>query len=815
MTTATGAPIASDNQHNASLSAAIFEPFKSPIVRDAGLFVALLLVNLFCYHRTLNGYFLADDFVHVPYLVKVFNGHPDLLLQNFYSNWVQAQGTQFYRPFISLTLALDYALWKANPAGYHLTNFLYQVASSIMLFLCTRRLFNYTNEREANTVAFLAGALFAASPLHPEVVSWIIARVDSVQTAFLLTSFWLYLRARENADRALSKILSLVCFVTALFSKEMAITLPPTLFLLELLKCEKGNLIERFKFALKQTWLYWLILAIYLGVRTAALGTVSGGYAGSIGQGLSSSIFKRWFQDGSFLRVLLPLNAELPASAHRLVRTLKLLYELVSVLVVARMIVLARIGMLANYTRWLSFACAWFVIAMLPTYQVWNLTETLQGSRFIYLGTAPLSLMLALLVAPLHFPAPGRFKKILNAAAGVLAILLVWTFMQMSYQNNSAWAQANKGVRGFRAAVESWFEHKKSDRGSSDKSKLVVLNIPQRYSGAHMIYNAATLSVLLRPPLCSQDLSDKVVTFEPITFGDADLINISRLRRLLNQQDRYHFVRWDNNSQHLVPLNLVPAQSSMKLNGSEITDSTSEKFRSFLVSPPIDIASTSIDFVDIALDRGQKLKPSDVITMSWNTIDDPNFRGQHTLTQAIEDADPVRFDVSEHKNWVLSETIHQLKFELPSGVAIKSVLMQNGTTLIPTLTPDTSSPSATGRTVTEDVGGVSRPGSNIGFFSYDASKIPGADHVVIELSKADSWFEHYSGTYRDKKLSPETSVVLKEPELRKEHFSTPAKQLDRPGFYEIRVSAVDKNGKLIGYPSDPISLQFSAEDIRK
>ncbi len=859
MTTATGAPIASDNQHQSSLGAAIFEPFKSPIVRDAALFVALLLINLFCYHRTLNGYFLADDFVHVPYLVKVFNGHPDLLLQNFYSNWVQAQGTQFYRPFISLTLALDYALWKANPAGYHVTNFLYQVASSIMLFLCTRRLFNYTSGKEASTVAFLAGAFFAASPLHPEVVSWIIARVDSVQTAFLLASFWLYLRARDksssllprlssdNADRALSKILSIACFVTALLSKEMAITLPPTLFLLELLKCEKGNLLEKFKFAMKQTWLYWLILAVYLGVRTAALGTISGGYAGSIGQGLSSSIFKRWFQDGSFIRVLLPLNAELPASAHRLVRTLKLLYELAGVLVVARMIVLFRDGMLANYTRWLFFACAWFFIAMLPTYQVWNLTETLQGSRFIYLGTAPLSLVLALLIAPLHFSTPGGFKKILNAAAGVLAVLLVWTFMQMSYQNNSAWAQANKGVRGFRTAVENWFEDKnsaprlssdqstslqqdpsslvqrssdrpldKSSDRSSDKSKLVVLNIPQRYSGAHMIYNAATLSVLLRPPLCSQDLSNKVVTFEPITFGDADLINISRLRRLLNQQTKYQFVRWDSNSQQLVSLNLVPAQSTKKIKGSEITDSTSEMFRSFLVSPPIDIASTSVDFVDITLNRDQKKsKPSDVVTMSWNTSADPNFRSEHSLSKAIEGADYVRFDVSEHKNWVLSETIHQLKFELPNGVAIKSVLMQNGTTLMPTLTPDTTTASAPGRSVVEDVGGVSRPGPNIGYFNYDASKIPGADHVVVEISKADSWFEHYSGTYRDKKLSPETSFVLKEAELKKEHFSTPAKQLDRPGFYEIRVSAVDKNGKLIGYPSDPISLQFSAEDIRK
>ncbi|MBS1953589.1 MAG: hypothetical protein JST89_05375 [Cyanobacteria bacterium SZAS-4] len=810
MTTATDAPIASDNQQNPSIPCSLLGPFKCPLVRDFALFTALLIINLYCFHRTMNGYFLADDFVHVPYLVKVFNGHADLLIQNFYTNWVQAQGTQFYRPFISLTLALDYLFWKANPVGYHITNFFYQVASSILLFLCTRRLFNYKTTTEAQTIGFLAGAFFAACPLHAEVVSWIIARVDSVQTTFLLASLWMYLRARDQVNPTVSRALSFACFVIALMSKEMAITLPPTLVLLEMIKSDKSSLLARITDAIKETWQYWLILAIYMGVRTAALGTISGGYAGSIGEGLSSSLYKRFFQDGSFFRVLLPLNAELPGgAARRLVSSLKIFYELAGVLTVARLLYLFKEGTISAYMRQLAFAAGWFVIAMLPTYQVWNLTETLQGSRFIYLGTAPLSLLLALLVTPVHCDNKGQVKKFLNAASAITALLMIWTFMQITYQNNSAWAQASKGVRAFRAAVEDWFtNHAVDDR------KLVVLNIPQRFAGAHMIYNAATLSVLLRPPLSSSDYADKVVTFEPITFGAADLINISRLRRLISQPAQYQFAKWDGVKQKLVPLKLVSGQIDKELPGSEATDSRSAGNESFLVSPTIDIPAASVDFVDIEVKNDKKSDPADVVTMSWNTISNPIFNKDRTLAKAVENSDQIQFAVSEHKNWVSSETIHQLKFELPSGMNIEKITLHSGENLIPTISPNTNAPSANGRTVAEDVGGVSRPGSNIGPFTYDVSKIPGTDHAVVEISKADSWFEHYSGTFRDRKLSPQ-ALVTKALSAKTGQFDLPAKELDRPGFYEIRICAVDKNGRLIGFPSDPIDLQFSAADVRK
>ncbi|HEY9679588.1 MAG TPA: hypothetical protein V6C76_16385 [Drouetiella sp.] len=815
MTTATGAPIASDKLQESNFRSAIFQPFKNPIARDFLLITALISINVYCFHRTLHGYFLADDFVHVPYLVKVFNGHPELLLQNFYSNWVQAQGTQFYRPFISLTLAFDYALWKANPVGYHITNFLYQIAATVFLFLTTRRLFHYQNQLEANSFGFLAGAFFAACPIHPEVVSWIIARVDSVQATFLLASFWLYLKARDGlSQNRVFRGLSLTCFAVALMSKEMAITLPPTLFLFELIKSDTSKKpLERVKTAALRTWQYWLAFGIYMIVRTLSLGTISGGYAGSIGEGLSSSLFKRWFQDGAFMRILFPINAELPAAAQRSVKTLKLLYEGAAALFIARLILLYREESLVAYSKRLLLAAGWFVIAMLPTYQVFNLTETLQGSRFIYLGTAPLCVLLSLLVAPIQFQNWCQYKRAYNILTGLLATALVWTFMQMTYQNNSAWAQANRGVSAFRLAIEDWFLDQ-SRKQSSTQKNLIVMNIPQRYAGSHMLYNAATLSVLLRPPLTKEDLAKRVLTFEPIEFGDSELLNIARLRRLIAQQDLYQFVRWDSGKQKLIPLNLNAAPTNKTINGSIETDSRSEGHESYLASPSIDVPSGAVDFVRIELTSDKPINPTEVISMTWNTLTDPDFHMETTMSKPIGNNLTVEFPVSEHKNWIMSGTIHQLKLELPNGVTVKKLTLQSGADLIPTLEPDLSSPPQKGRTVKEDEGGVSRPGRQIGPFKYDASKIQGADRVVFEISKADSWFEHYTGTYRDTSLSRE-SLIKQDVKPLSGQFKIPASELNRPGFYEIRVSAVDKNGKLIGYPSDPIDLQFSAEDIKK
>ncbi|HEY9869074.1 MAG TPA: glycosyltransferase family 39 protein [Candidatus Obscuribacterales bacterium] len=805
------------------------------ITNTSVLVLALAGLNLLCYYRSLGGYFLADDYVHIPYLNRVFQGHFDMLLQNFAGNWMQTQGTCFYRPFISLTLALDYLIGGANPVVFHVSTLAYQILSSIFLFLLSRRMLREYGDKRAAAAAFFAGAIFAVFPLHPEVASWVIGRVDSVCTAFYLAAFWLFVRAFQQRGRW-SHALSLGAFVISLLSKEMAVTLPAALVLYCLAAAPEGSSVrQRLKFAASKTWMYWAIIAAYLIVRTAALGTITGGYSGSIGEGLSTSLLKRWFQDGSLGRVLFPLNAELFGPKNWLRKALTALYLAASASLGARIILKPAS---AGLTRFAFFAAAWFALSMIPTYQVWNLTETLQGSRFIYLGTAPLSLLLVLLVYPLgktadkHAAVP-RWPMLVAAAILTGFVIL---FAIITYRNNLPWAQAGAQVRALRQGIEEAL------RAMPPGKQLVVLNLPQRHHGAHMLYNAAMLSVLLSPPLSRENLAERVATFEPITYGDSGLIVSSRLRRYASTPDRYVFCTFDQSSRQLIPVELRSSEGELSYNARALAGAFADASKGgsnrgkpvttpsaggltvsdprrpvCLVSPVLDLPSTATDFVDVDLSlrqsTAQRPAPAPILLLRWESAAAPSFSAQRCLAMPlVADGKPhrYRFAVSQHKQWIASGLIRHIALELLTGgnytACLSGVRLLRGVTEIPVLEPDW-------KTLHEDLAGVARPVRSKAAFRYDVSALPGANRAVAELSKPNAWFEHYSGQYRDADLSP---FALKRFELtqRQGTFEIPLSELPAPAYYQVRIAGVGADGHVVGYVSDPVNLQISEDSIR-
>lgn len=774
-----------------------------------GLCLILAVINLICYYRSLGGYFLADDFVHVTYLTQVIPRHPELLLSNFYSNWMQTEGTQFYRPFISLTLAFDYLVWGANAFGFHLSNTLYQIAASILLFLTSRRMLSEFSRRQATTVAFFAAALFAGQPLHPEVVSWIIGRVDSVCAVFFLASFWLFLRATQQSSR-LSAWMSYGAFALSLLSKEMAVVLPPTLSLYVFVAQPGGSSMKQRLFkVVSQTGIFWLMLFAYLGIRTAALGTLTGGYTGSVGQGLTNSWAKR-FLDGSLLTLLFPFNAEIFSPRYSLRRLLAAIYALGALSVVVRMgWSWTAQNRISGLTRYVAFASGWLILCLLPTYQVWNLTASLQGSRFAYLATAPLCLLLALTIYPLtDSNLNSRFLRACKVLATVLLCVLLGSWMSITYCNNLCWAQAGKQVRSFRAAIERVVNR------LHPSQKLVVMNVPQKHQGAHMIYNGAMLSVLMNPPLSTVPLAPRVLSFEPMTYGDPDLLIVARLKELLKTPEKFAFYKWDAKQLKLQSLNLSTGISTIELpvtfGGLDFKDICNGQM---LVSPALDAAAVSVDFIDLTLSC-EPLKTAEsmtsFITVCWTGATGTIFHPDGCLSQKlIADGRPhhYRFAVSQHKSWILSQRITRLGVIVPIGSVGKllSVQLSNGQREMPVLQVDPQS-------IRSGEEGTYRFNSNSGSFFYDAEKILHAKQAVLELSKPNSWFEHYSGDYRDARLS---SQALKRWKLNglKGKFDLAANQLPSAAYYQVRLAALDADGQVAGYVSDPINLQISSQQV--
>lgn len=133
----------------------------------------------------------------------------------FWSRW-ETQGG-YYRPLVTMSVALDRQLHGTKAWGFHATNLLIHMASvGLLLGLLTRLC-----DRRA---AIFGAALFAVHPVQSEAVVWIMGRTD------LLAGLWGLLGvccwALTGAGRALRLFGLGACFIAALLSKEAAVTFP-------------------------------------------------------------------------------------------------------------------------------------------------------------------------------------------------------------------------------------------------------------------------------------------------------------------------------------------------------------------------------------------------------------------------------------------------------------------------------------------------------------------------------------------------------------------------------------------------------------
>lgn len=124
----------------------------------------------------------------------------------------------FWRPLVTASYALDWALGSGSPVAFHVTNLLLHGLATALTFVVLRRWLKTT------TAALLATLLFSVHPFRTESVAWISGRPDPMVTvAVLLALQGIALRLR---GRKWGIALEVVGTVAAYLSKEHAIVLP-------------------------------------------------------------------------------------------------------------------------------------------------------------------------------------------------------------------------------------------------------------------------------------------------------------------------------------------------------------------------------------------------------------------------------------------------------------------------------------------------------------------------------------------------------------------------------------------------------------
>jgi protein O-mannosyl-transferase len=138
----------------------------------------------------------------------------------FSSNW---------HPLTWLSHMLDCQLYGLTPGGHHLTNLLFHIANSLLLFGLFQRMTG------ALWRSALVAALFALHPLHVESVAWVSERKDVLSTFFGLLCLWAYVKYAEaqTLRPRFWYFVALLLFALGLMSKPMLVTLPCLLLLLD------------------------------------------------------------------------------------------------------------------------------------------------------------------------------------------------------------------------------------------------------------------------------------------------------------------------------------------------------------------------------------------------------------------------------------------------------------------------------------------------------------------------------------------------------------------------------------------------------
>lgn len=190
------------------------------------------------------------------------------VLQDQDPNKVEGPTTPYYRPMFTVFQMACWQIFKTWAPGWHFVNILVHMLVVYFGFLILEKI---TGDLRVTAIAML---LFAVHPLRSESIAWICGITDPFLAVFLLPSFYLYLRFREEGKNSLLAW-SLLLFFFAAFTKEPAVALPIFIIAYELFVINQDkSIISRLKPAVIYSAAFFVMSVAYFLMRFYALGFV-------------------------------------------------------------------------------------------------------------------------------------------------------------------------------------------------------------------------------------------------------------------------------------------------------------------------------------------------------------------------------------------------------------------------------------------------------------------------------------------------------------------------------------------------------------
>lgn len=194
--------------------------------------VIFIFISAFLlYANTITHDYTLDDLIVLTenkYVVQGVGGFKDILTRDlfagYYGEQVLVEGSR-YRPLSLISFAVEWEFFGKRPHISHFLNVFFYALSCVLVYIVLSMLFRVLdkNRKWFLSLSFIATLIYAAHPIHTEVVANIKGRDEIFSLLFSFATLFFWIRYNEF-HKLRDLLLGLILFFLALLSKENAFT---------------------------------------------------------------------------------------------------------------------------------------------------------------------------------------------------------------------------------------------------------------------------------------------------------------------------------------------------------------------------------------------------------------------------------------------------------------------------------------------------------------------------------------------------------------------------------------------------------------
>ncbi len=390
------------------------------------LSVILIITFIAFFPALQNGFTNWDDNVYIAEnpLIKSLSGKNIKEIFN-----TDNQVALNYHPITILSFAINYKLSGYNPTAYHITNLLFHLLNTALVFWFV---FLLTNKKIQ--AAVIVALFFGIHPMHVESVAWVAERKDVLYVFFFMASlicYYKYTNAKAKKKYLLYGF-TILLFLFSILSKAMAVVLPLVLLLIDYYKGKwnKNVFLEKIPF---------FILSFYFGLIAY--------HIQSNGSAIASLETFTWLQRIQFasygmlnyvLKLFFPVHLSCFYPYPYLINNkLPLIYFISPFLV---LVLFISIIWRFRYNKNLIFGMLFFCITIVLVLQFITVGKVIVADRYSYLSYIGLFFPIAMGVEWIQ---QNKKYELLKKIPILLIVLSALACVVLTYKRTKVWKNSN------------------------------------------------------------------------------------------------------------------------------------------------------------------------------------------------------------------------------------------------------------------------------------------------------------------------------------------------------------------------------------